>query len=191
MISSTHCERRNGESDAIMIEPKSGARATSDRMAELRRLLILDSSPERAYDDLTRMAAQVCGAPISLITLMDDHRNWFKSRVGVQLEQTPAENGFCEAALAEPRAVKIVRDARADPKFSSHPLVVGEPYIRFYAAAPLVTSRGIAVGTLCVIDHVPRDLLPEQLTQLSFMAEQVMSLLEARATDNARTGTAS
>lgn len=160
-------------------------------MAELRRLLIMDSTPERAYDDLTRMAAQAFGAPIALIVLMDDHRNWFKSRVGVQFEQTPAENGFCESAIAEPREVKIVRDARADPHFSAHPLVVGEPYIRFYAAAPLVTSRGIAVGTLCVIDHQPRDLLPGQLIELSFMAEQVVSLLEARASgdanaDNAR-----
>ena len=170
-----------------MIEPMPRNRVTNERVNELRRLLIMDSTPERAYDDLTQMAAQVCGAPIALIALLDDHRNWFKSRIGLQLEQTPAENGFCEATIAEPKEVKIVRDARADPHFSNHPLVVGQPYIRFYAAAPLVTSRGIAVGTLCVIDHEPRDLLPAQLAQLSFMAEQVVTLLEARATDNTRT----
>ena len=174
-----------------MIEPTTRSRAASERMEDLRRLLILDSTPEQAYDDLTHMAAQVCGAPIALIALVDDHRNWFKSRLGLQLEQTPAEHGFCEATITEPKKVKIVRDARVDPHFSGHPLVVGEPYIRFYAAAPLVTSRGIAVGTLCVIDHEPRDLLPEQLTQLSFMAEQVVSLLETRATVHARAGTGS
>ena len=167
-----------------MSEPTPPARVTSERMEELRRLLIMDSTPERAYDDLTHMAAQACGAPIALIALMDDYRNWFKARIGVQLEQTPAANSFCEATIAEPKNVTVVRDARADPRFSRHPLVVGEPYIRFYASAPLVTSRGIAVGTLCVIDHEPRDLLPEQLTQLSFLAEQVVTLLEARASGN-------
>ena len=164
-----------------MNEPMSPARATSERMVELRRLLIMDSTPERAFDDLTRMAAQVCSAPIAVISLTDDHRNWFKSRIGLQLKETPAENSFCEAAISKPAELTIVRDARADPHFSAHPLVVGEPYIRFYAAAPLVTSRGIVVGMLCVIDREPRDLLPEQLAQLTFLAEQVVTLLEARA----------
>ncbi len=169
-----------------MIQPLPHPRAGSLRLEELRRLLIMDSTPERAYDDLTRSAAETFGTPIALITLMDEHRNWFKSRIGLQLEQTPAQNGFCEAAIAQPNHVKIIRDARADPHFSGRPLVVGEPYIRFYAAAPLVTSKGIAVGTLCVIDHVPRDPQPDQLTQLSFLAGQVVTLLEARSSGNAR-----
>lgn len=146
----------------------------------------MDSTPERAYDDLTHMAAEVCNAPIALISLTDDHRNWFKSRVGLQAEQAPSENGFCAATIAQPKTLKIVRDARVDPYFCAHPYVVSAPYIRFYAGAPLVTSLGIAVGTLCVVDYVPRDLLPDQLSQLSFLAEQVVTLLEARASSNAR-----
>ena len=84
-------------------------------MVELHRLLIMDSTPERAFDDLTRMAAQVCSAPLAVISLTDDHRNWFKSRIGLQLKETPAENSFCEAAISKPAALTIVRDARADP----------------------------------------------------------------------------
>lgn len=169
------------KAERSMINPMPPARATDLRMAELRRLLIMDSTQERAYDDLTRMAAQACDAPIALISLTDDHRTWFKSRIGLQAEQAPAENGFCEATIAHPNALRIVRDARVDPYFCAHPYVVNPPHIRFYAGAPLVTSRGIAVGTLCVVDYVPRDLLPEQLDQLSFLAEQVVTLLEARA----------
>lgn len=150
-------------------------------MAELRRLLVMDSTQEQAYDDITRTAAQMCGAPIALITLLDEHRNWFKSRVGIQAHESPLEDSFCATALATPTEVLIIRDAQQDPRFAAHPMVTGDPYIRFYAGAPLVSSRGVAVGTICVIDRQPRDLTPDQTRQLSFLAQQIMIMMEARA----------
>ena len=158
---------------------------SQQRLAELRRLLIMDSTQDQAYDDLTRMAAQICSAPIALITLLDDHRNWFKSRVGIQAHESPSEESFCATALTTPSEVLIIRDAQQDPRFANHSMVTGDPYIRFYAGAPLVSSRGVAVGTICVIDREPRDLTPDQTRQLSFLAEQIMTIMEARVETNA------
>lgn len=153
----------------------------ADRLAELKRLAILDSSEEQAFDDITRMAASLCGTPIALITLVDDQRQWFKSRVGLQATETPREMAFCAHAIQTPDAPFVVRDASKDARFVANPLVTGDPNIRFYAGAPLVSSNGQALGTVCVIDRTPRDVTPEQLEQLRFMAQQVIALLEARA----------
>lgn len=150
------------------------------RQAELERFEILDSLEEQAYDDLTRMAASVCGVPIALITLVDHDRQWFKSRVGLQVSETPRELAFCEYAIRQPGEVFIVKDARHDARFATNALVTGDPNIRFYAGAPLVTANGEALGSLCVIDTEPRELDAKQIETLQFLAKQVMKKLEER-----------
>ena len=167
-----------------MLHPMTDVNVSQQRLAELRRLLVMDSTQDQAYDDLTRIAAEICSVPMALITLLDDQRNWFKSRIGIQAHESPSENSFCETAMASPSEVMIIRDAQQDPRFVNHPMVAGDPYIRFYAAAPLVSSRGLAVGTICVIDREPRDLTPDQTRQLSFLAQQVMTILEGRLEKN-------
>ena len=150
--------------------------ATAARVVELKRLLIMNSSSEQAYDDITRAAAEVCEVPIALISLVDDHRQWFKSRLGLQAEQTPSEDSFCSEAIKDPTDTMIVR---------GNALVLGDPNIRFYAGVPLVTGAGVPVGTICVIDNKPRELTDEQVERLQFFAKQVVNMLEARVTPDA------
>jgi GAF domain-containing protein len=152
----------------------------SARIAALQALNVMDSAEERAYDDITRMAATVCGTPIALVSLVDGTRQWFKSRVGLQAKQTPRELAFCAHAIQTPEQVMVVNDAQADPRFVDNALVTGDPNIRFYAGAPLVTSDGHALGTLCVIDTVPRTIAVEQIKELEFLANQVIAALEQR-----------
>ncbi|MEO5733346.1 MAG: GAF domain-containing protein [Rubrivivax sp.] len=153
----------------------------SSRLAELKRLMIMDTSEERAYDDITRLAAEITGAPIALISLVDGTRQWFKSRIGLQATETPREMAFCSHAIQQPRETMVVRDARADPRFADNALVTGDPNIRFYAGAPLVTSTGHVLGTVCVIDTEPRELTYDQLVKLEFLARQVVAMMESRA----------
>ncbi len=148
------------------------------RIAALQALNVMDSPEERAYDDITRLAASVCGTPIALVSLVDGSRQWFKSRVGLQAKETPRELAFCAHAIQRPDEVMVVNDAQADPRFQGNALVTGDPNIRFYAGAPLVTSAGHALGTLCVIDTVPRDISPEQIQELEFLANQVIATME-------------
>ena len=149
------------------------------RLATIAALDILDTPPERAFDDLTRIAALVCRTPVALVTLVDAERQWFKSRVGFALEQTSRDASFCAHAILQP-GVLVVEDATKDERFASNPLVTSEPHIRFYAGAPLVTPSGDAVGTLCVIDRVPRTLSATELVTLEALARQVASQLELR-----------
>ncbi|MDO9405206.1 MAG: GAF domain-containing protein [Polaromonas sp.] len=160
------------------------------RLAELERLQVMDSFEEQAYDDITRMAADICGTPIALISLVDANRQWFKSRVGLQARETPRELAFCAHAIQTPEQPMVVRDASQDARFVDNALVTGDPNIRFYAGAPLVTSSGHALGTLCMIDREPRDITPAQLEQLQFLAQQVVVMLEARAAAASPAGTA-
>jgi signal transduction histidine kinase len=149
------------------------------RLAAVESYDILDTAREQAYDDFTTLAAQICGTPIALITLVDRDRQWFKSELGLGLTQTPREQAFCAHAIVENKTL-IVGDAAADSRFHDNPLVVGSPNIRFYAGAPLVTGEGHGLGTLCVIDRVPRQLSAEQTRALEALSRQLMTHLELR-----------
>lgn len=142
----------------------------------------MDTPPERTYDDLTLLASRVCDTPISLISLLDRKRQWFKSRHGIDATETPIEQAFCAHAIKR-TGIFEVSDATRDERFAKNPLVTGEPHIRFYAGVTLQTERGVAVGTLCVVDRSPRALDDEQREALSALARQVMSQLELRRTN--------
>ena len=148
------------------------------RIEALRSYEILDTPPDQALDDITQLAAHVCDAPIALITLVDTDRQWFKSRFGFSVAQTAREFSFCAHAILHPEQVMIVPDALADQRFSDNPLVTGEPRIRFYSGLPLVTVDGYALGTLCVIDRVTRELTADQLATLHALRRSVISELE-------------
>lgn len=154
--------------------------AEAERLRELIRLIILDTPPEQAYDEVTRMASVMCGTPISLISLIDERRQWFKSAVGLTVRETPRHLAFCAHAIKTPEQIMVVPDAMDDPRFVHNDLVTGEPHIRFYAGVPLVTSGGYALGTLCVIDRRPRELTESQSEHLEFLAHEVVEMMEAR-----------
>jgi GAF domain-containing protein len=157
-------------------------RDESLRLADLRSFDILDTVAEEAYDAITYLAAQLCDVPIALISIVDEERQWFKSRVGLDATETHRDLAFCAHAIHRPSSLLVVPDASSDPRFDSNPLVTGDPSIRFYAGAPLVSPAGYALGTLCVIDREPRELTPEQEKALEALSVQVMALLELRRT---------
>lgn len=149
------------------------------RLAALREYRILDTEAEQTYDDITALAAYVCEAPIALISLVDESRQWFKSRVGITQQETPRDVAFCAHAILQSEPL-IVRDALKDERFSDSALVTRAPHIRFYAGFPLTTPDGLAVGTLCAIDRKPRQLSAERKAAMQALARQVMALLELR-----------
>jgi anti-sigma regulatory factor (Ser/Thr protein kinase) len=149
------------------------------RLAALRRYRILDTEPEQAFDDLAQLAAQLCGTPIALITLVDAERQWFKARVGLSVTETARSVSFCTHAIEQPDLF-VISDATRDERFRDNPLVASDPRVRFYAGAPLVTPDGHALGTICVVDSVPRDLTAEQREALEALRRQVMAQLELR-----------
>lgn len=149
------------------------------RLEALARTDLLDSESEVEFDDVVAIASQICATPIALVSLVDEKRQWFKARIGVEARETPRDVAFCAHAIVAPDPF-VVADATADERFRDNPLVVGEPHVRFYAGVPLVTPDGHAIGTLCVIDREARVLAPEQHRALVALARQVMVLVGAR-----------
>lgn len=151
----------------------------SARLAALDRYAILDTEPEQAFDDLIQLASFVCKTPIATLSLVDDRRQWFKSKVGVEVRETAREISFCSHAIRQ-QELFIVPDALADPRFKDNPLVLGDPHIRFYAGAPLINEDGYALGTLCVMDRQPRELDSTQKEALFSLRRLALSQLELR-----------
>ena len=147
------------------------------RIDALKSYRILDSLPESDYDDITQLAAQICQTPIALISLVDKDRQWFKSRRGLTIRETPIADSFCAHNITDPATTMIVEDARRNERFADNPLVTGEPHIVFYAGVPLVDPDGHVLGSLCVIDREARHLSDEQLAALKTLTKQVVNLL--------------
>ena len=149
------------------------------RLAALEKYAILDTEPEQAFDDLTLLASYICKTPIALISLVAEKRQWFKSKVGLSVSETPREIAFCSTAIMQSE-VMVVPDTLQDPRFRNNPLVVSEPRIRFYAGAPLITEEGYALGTLCVVDRTPREFSADQKEALQALSRLVCAQLEFR-----------
>lgn len=162
-----------------MITPAVMLAQDATRLAALRSFAILDTPAEPLFDDITLIASMICQTPIALVSLVDAERQWFKSKVGIEATETPVTSSFCaHAALS--RDLLIVPDTFRDERFRENPLVVGEPGIRYYAGAPLISHDGHALGTVCVIDRRPRLLHQDQLKALQALARQTVALLELR-----------
>ncbi|WP_213780809.1 ATP-binding protein [Caballeronia sp. dw_276] len=153
------------------------------RIEALERIGVLDTLPEDAYNDIVALAVRICEVPIALISLIDRERQWFKACIGLDVTETSRDVAFCAHAIRTPDDLFIVEDALSDTRFCDNPLVVGGPRIRFYAGAPIVTREGHALGTVCVIDTVPRSLSADQKNALKALARQTASLLQLRLMD--------
>jgi signal transduction histidine kinase len=159
---------------------KSSHLLESERIAALNNYDIMDSLPEKEYDDMTRLAALICGTPVALVSLVGSGKQFFKSRFGLSLSETSKEDALCAHAIQQPDELMAVSDLRTDPRFSRNPLVTGPPHVVFYAGVPLVNGDGYALGTLCVMDYEPKQLTGEQEWALKSLSRQVMQLLELR-----------
>jgi two-component sensor histidine kinase len=151
----------------------------ADRLASLDSYGIMDTPAEAQFDDLVKIAAQICGMPMALLSLVDARRQWFKAAEGVTARETAREIAFCAHAIQQP-GLFTVEDATHDPRFASNPLVTDDPSLRFYSGAPLITPDGYPLGTLCVLDTKPGHLTPAQQEALQALARQVVNLLEMR-----------
>jgi GAF domain-containing protein len=158
---------------------KAISRNDHERVAALQKYAILDTEPEQAFDDLTLIASAICKTPIALISLVDEDRQWFKSKIGMKPSETPRDIAFCSVAIEQPD-VMVVPDTLEDERFRNNPFVTSEPNIRFYAGAPLINEDGYALGTLCVIDKMPRQFEPEQKEALQALGRVVLAQLEFR-----------
>jgi diguanylate cyclase (GGDEF)-like protein/PAS domain S-box-containing protein len=150
------------------------------RLATLQGYDVLDTPPEVAFDKLTTLASQICHTPIALVSLVDESRQWFKSALGLSATETSRDYAFCAHAILVPQDLLEVSDTLLDPRFADNPLVTGAPYIRFYAGSPLIAPDGLPLGTLCVIDRVPRVLNSEQRIALRALGDTVITQLELR-----------
>ena len=151
-----------------------------ERLRTLRSYKILDTRPEERFDELTQLAALICDAPISLISLLDSDRQWFKSRFGLDMQETPRAQAFCTHAIMQPE-IFVVPDAAKDERFARNPLVIGETHIRFYAGAPLAARDGHLLGTLCVMDRQPHALTDAQTRALGILSRLVIANIELRS----------
>lgn len=152
------------------------------RLDSLRSYQILDTPMEPAFDELVQLAAYVCQTPVSLVTLIDDQRQWFKAGIGLEVRETHRDVSFCAHAILEPSELLEVQDTREDERFNTNPFVVADPHIRFYAGVPLVSPEGHALGSLCTLDNRPRKLDDNQRRALRAIANTVSTQLELRRT---------
>jgi PAS domain S-box-containing protein len=152
----------------------------AQRLQALRSFEVLDTPADPLLDDLTQLASQICQTPMAMVSLVDGQRQWFKSRVGLAATETPRDVAFCAHAILQPDEVFLVSDALQDARFSQNPLVQDDPHVRFYAGMPLVSSEKLPLGTLCVIDQVPRQLTALQLETLQTLGKHAMAVLELR-----------
>ncbi|MDX1629844.1 MAG: GAF domain-containing sensor histidine kinase [Fulvivirga sp.] len=162
-----------------MIPPKE-TKNEEKRLQELLSYDILNTEVEEDFDNLTKLAAEICGTKIALVSLIDDQRQWFKSACGLNVKETTKEIAFCGHALHQPDQLFLVKDAREDKRFHDNPLVTGDPYIVFYAGVPLLSESGLPLGTLCVIDDKPKVLTEAQVQALKILSRQVMNLIDLR-----------
>jgi diguanylate cyclase (GGDEF)-like protein len=173
--------------NAGIVSPESAKEAA--RLAALHRYDVLDTASEEAFDRITHLASDLFAMPIALVSLIDESRQWFKSRVGLDASETGRDISFCTHAIEDDQ-VMVVQDARHDPRFAENPLVQGDPNICFYAGAPLRTPDGFNIGTLCIIDRAPREISEAQKNVLAQLANLVVQELELRraATTDPLTG---
>lgn len=153
----------------------------SKRLSALRRFSVLDTENERAFDDIVQLASKLCDVPVSLISLVDEDRQWFKAKVGLEAAQTPRDQAICGHAILQDGVFEIP-DTHADDRSADNPLCMGDDGLRFYAGASLKTADGLPIGTLCVLDYQPRELTALQRETLEVLAKQVMTQLELRET---------
>ncbi|MBW4677630.1 MAG: sensor domain-containing diguanylate cyclase [Desmonostoc geniculatum HA4340-LM1] len=162
----------------MKIRPAPLPENEAERLKAVEDYNILDTLPEQGFDDLAALAAYICSTPIALISLIDSDRQWFKSKVGLKAREIPREWAFCSHTILQPREILVVTNAIKDKRFANNPLVKNNPKIRFYAGVPLVTANGFPIGTLCVIDIIPRQLSDQQLDALHRLSRQTIAQME-------------
>ncbi len=150
-----------------------------NRLDELLSYKILDTPPEKTLDEFVEIAATICDTPIALISILDEKRQWFKAKIGLDVTETPIEDSFCQYTLYSPDSIMVINDALADKRFVNNPLVVGDPHIRFYAGAPLVTPEGNVLGTICTIDKKPKEITERQKKALCLLSIKIMDHFNA------------
>jgi diguanylate cyclase (GGDEF)-like protein len=163
---------------SVKMQPAPLPKNEAERLKALEDYNVLDTPPEQAFDDLTALAAYICQTPIALISLIDTNRQWFKSKIGIEATETPRKWAFCSHTILKPNNILVVPNAIQDDRFADNPLVKGNPKILFYAGAPLVTPNGFPIGTLCVIDIIPRHLTDKQLDGLHRLSRQAIAHME-------------